>query len=169
MRDKAACPMQEPTMTTFRCVPIPTATADRFRATMRDDAGNPLRRMAAGEAGAPCRHCLRDAAPGEAMLLGSYNLPGPLGIYWTPSPIFIHADRCEQYDRLDHVAETVRPRLVSVRAYDAEDMCLYDLGHVSQGDAVDAALARAIGDARTSFVNIHTAKPGCLLCRVERV
>jgi hypothetical protein len=55
-----------------------------------------------------------------------------------------------------------------VRAYDAEDMCLYELGHVSEGDAVDAALARAIDDARTAFVNIHTARPGCLLCRVER-
>ena len=26
------------------------------------------------------------------MLLGSYDLPRPLGIYWTPSPIFLHAE-----------------------------------------------------------------------------
>ncbi len=155
-------------MSRFRCIPIPTETAERFRTTGRDDAGNALihRIAAAGEA--PCRHCLRDARAGEAMLLGSYHLPGPLGIYWTPSPIFIHADSCDRYDRMDHIAETVRPRLVSVRAYDAEDMCLYDLGRVSDGDAVDEAVARAIGDERTAFVNIHTAKPGCLLCRVER-
>ena len=103
------------------------------------------------------------------MLLGSYNLLGPLGIYWTPSPIFIHQDHCERYDQADHVPEIVRPRLVSVRAYDAEAMCLYDLGHVSDGNTVDDALARAINDERTAFVNIHTAKPGCLLCRAERV
>jgi hypothetical protein len=48
-------------------------------------------------------------------------------------------------------------------------MCLYDLGHAAPGDEIDAALDRALGDARTAFVNIHTAKPGCLLCRVERV
>jgi len=155
-------------MSTFRCIPIPTETAERFRATGLDDAGNSLRRMPAGPTGAPCRHCLRDGAPGEMMLLGSYNLPGPRGIYWTPSPIFIHADACERYDQFDHVAATVRPRLVSVRAYDAEDMCLYDLGHVADGDAIDDALVRAITDPRTEFVNIHTAKPGCLLCRVER-
>ena len=155
-------------MSTFRCLPIPTETAERFRATGLDDAGNTLRRMPASAAGAPCRHCLRDGAPGEMMLLGSYNLPGPRGIYWTPSPIFIHADRCERYDLADHIAETVRPRLVSVRAYDAEDMCLYDLGHVADGEAIDEALVRAITDPRTAFVNIHTAKPGCLLCRVER-
>jgi hypothetical protein len=159
---------QEPAMTAFRCVPISTGTAKRFRATRHDDAGNPLRRMTAGSSGAPCRHCLRDAAPGEAVLLGSYNLLGPIGIYWTPSPIFIHEDSCERYDTADQVAEIVRPRLVSVRAYDADAMCLYDLGHVAEGNAVDDSLVRAIGDERTAFVNIHTAKPGCLLCRVER-
>jgi hypothetical protein len=159
---------KEPAMSTFRCVAMPTETAERFRATLRDDAGNKLRHMIAGPAGAPCRHCLRDAAPGEAVLLGSYNLPGPLGIYWTPSPVFIHAESCERYDQADHVAEIVRPRLVSVRAYDAEQMCLYDLGHVAQGDTIDAALANALSDERTAFVNIHTAKPGCMLCRVER-
>jgi len=155
-------------MSVFRCVPIPTETVERFRATGIDDAGNTLRRMPARDAGAPCRHCLRDAPAGETMLLGSYNLPGPRGIYWTPSPIFIHADGCERYDRSDHVADTVRSRLVSVRAYDAEDMCLYDLGHVADGHEIDDALTRAITDKRTAFVNIHTAKPGCLLCRVER-
>jgi hypothetical protein len=159
---------KEPAMTVFRCIPMPTETAERFRATGRDDAGNALRHMTAGPSGAPCRHCLRDAAQGEAVLLGSYNLLGPLGIYWTPSPIFVHADRCDRYDQANHVAEIVRPRLVSVRAYDAEAMCLYDLGHVSEGNAVDEALARAMDDERTEFVNIHTAKPGCLLCRVER-
>ncbi len=156
-------------MPRFRCIPMPTETAERFRTTGRDDAGNALLHRIAAAGDAPCRHCLRDAAPGEAMLLGSYNLPGPLGIYWTPSPIFIHADSCERYDRADHIAETVRPRLVSVRAYDEDQLCLYDLGHVAQGDAIDEALHRAIADRRTAFVNIHTAKPGCLLCRVEKV
>ena len=156
-------------MSAFRCVPMPTETAMRFRATMRDDAGNAIIRRTVTEPGAPCRHCLREAELGEEVLLGSYNLPGPRGIYWTPSPIFVHAHDCERYHRVDHVAEIVRPRLVSVRAYDADDLCLYDLGHVADGGDIDAALARAVGDERTSFVNIHTAKPGCLLCRVERL
>ena len=44
-----------------------------------------------------------------------------------------------------------------------------DLGQVCEGTDVDAPLRRALADARTAFVNIHTAKPGCLLCRVERL
>ncbi len=115
----------------------------------------------------PCRVCLRDAVAGEAVLLGSYHLPRPRGIYWTPSPVFMHAAPCVPFTAADTVPGIVRTRLVSVRAYDAEDQCLYDLGHAGDGDGIDAPLARALADPRTAFVNIHTAKPGCLLCLVE--
>jgi hypothetical protein len=153
----------------FRCIPITTETAERFRRTGTDDRGQPLhRRVAGAEDGLPCRHCLHPAAPGEVVLLGSYSLPAPRGVYWTPSPIFLHAEPCPRFDAADEVAPIIRPRLVSVRAYDAEEMCLYDLGEVCEGGAVEAPLLRALADARTRFVNIHTAKPGCLLCAVER-
>lgn len=155
-------------MTNFRCIPIPTETAERFRASGTDDSGNTLRPVVAAGGGAPCRHCLRNAKAGEVMLLGSYNLPGPLGIYWTPSPIFVHAEPCVRFTAVNEVPETVRSSLVSVRSYDIDDQCLYDLGEAIDGKSIDAPLARAIADPRTKFVNIHTAKPGCMLCRVER-
>jgi hypothetical protein len=157
-------------MTDFRCLPLETAVADRFRATDRDDAGNELRRWQPGPASrCPCRHCLGYGRDGETLLLGSYHLPRPRGVYWTPSPIFLHAAPCTRYDRANDIPEIVRGALVSVRAYDAEDQCLYDLGQVAQGTEVDEPLRRALDDRRTAFVNIHTAKPGCLLCRVERL
>ena len=151
----------------FRCLPIDPAIAARFRATGRDEAGNPIHRLIAGHA-SPCRVCLRDAAPGEAVLLGSYNLPRPRGIYWTPSPIFVHAEACAPFDAPDRIAPILRGRMISVRDYDAEDQCLYDLGHAGDGAGIEAPLARALADPRAAFVNVHTAKPGCLLCRVER-
>jgi hypothetical protein len=158
-------------MTAFRCIPIETDIADRFRRTGVDDNGNTLRRMEASSAGGfPCRHCLSCAALGEAMLLGSYNLPRPRGIYWAPSPIFLHAEACIRFASDGQVAPIVRSNaLVSVRAYDGSDQCLYELGEVCPGDQVDAPLERALGDSRTAFVNIHTARPGCLLSRVERI
>ena len=157
-------------MTAFRCIPIDTATAERFRNTGRDDSGNALRRMdvASGRA-YPCRHCLQIAEPGDTMLLGSYALPAPKGIYWTPSPVFLHAEACPRFMADDIIAPTVRANpLVSVRAYDAEDACLYDLGHVCAGTEVEGPLRAALADPRTRFVNLHTAKPGCWLARVER-
>ena len=157
-------------MTAFQCLPIETQTAERFRRTGVDDGGNDVRRVVASDAGGfPCRHCLRLAAAGEVVLLGSYHLPRPRGIYWTPSPIFLHAEECVRFDSIGEVAPIVRANtLVSVRAYDAADQCVYDVGQVCSGAEVDAPLARALGDARTAFVNIHTARPGCLLARVER-
>jgi hypothetical protein len=156
-------------MTRFRCVPIDAETAKRFRHSFVDDRGNPVRRMIATEPGGfPCRSCLRLAVPGEAMLLGSFNLPRPRGIYWTPSPIFVHEEPCAPFEAVDEVAPIVLVNgLVSVRAYDAADQCIYDLGQVCTGDAAAAPLERALADARTAFVNIHTARPGCLLCTVE--
>jgi hypothetical protein len=157
-------------MTDFRCIPITTTIAETFRATGHDEGGNELRRRQPGpDSRCPCRHCLGYAVEGQTMLLGSYNLPRPRGVYWTPSPIFVHADPCPRYDRINDIPEIVRGSFVSVRAYDADDQCLYDLGQVSEGTAVDVPLRRALEDARTAFVNIHTAKPGCLLCRVERL
>jgi len=158
-------------MTSFRCVPIDTAIADRFRRTGKDDNGNVLRQIVASKAGGfPCRHCLRLAEPGETMLLGSYNLPRPRGIYWAPSPIFLHQDECPRAEAENEIAPIVRGNsLVSVRAYDAADQCLYELGEVCAGADVDGPLERALSDPRTAFVNIHTARPGCLLSRVERL
>ena len=137
-------------MTAFQCIPIPTETAERFRHTGRDDNGNEVRRIVATPGGGfPCRHCLRPAEPGEAVLLGSYNLPRPRGIYWTPSPIFLHEANCPRAEALNEMAPIVRGSLVSVRAYDAADQCLYDLGQVCAGEEVDGPLERAL--ARSSY------------------
>jgi hypothetical protein len=158
-------------MPAFRCVPIATEVAERFRQTGQDESGNPVRRMdATDDGGFPCRHCLQPGVAGETMLLGSYKLPRPLGIYWTPSPIFVHERPCLAFTAENEIAPIVDVNtLVSVRAYDGSDQCLYDLGEVCAGDLAQAPLERALADSRTEFVNIHTARPGCLLTRVERI
>ena len=156
-------------MKEFRCVAIESETAARWRATGLDDRGQALHRRVVDGPGFPCRHCLRLGEPGEAMLLGSYDLPHPQGVYWTPSPIFLHERDCERYAEEDAIAPIVLANgIVSVRSYDADEMCLYDLGAVSEGKDVGPILARAVADPRARFINIHTARPGCLLCRVEK-
>lgn len=159
-------------MPRFRCIAMPTEAARRFRETGRDDRGNAVIPRVVEEAGAaPCRHCLQYGRPGEAMLLGSWDLPRPQGIYWTPSPIFLHAADCPRFDAVDTVAPTATgpATIVSVRAYDAAQLCLYDLGQVVRGPEVEAPLLRALADPRTAFVNLHTARPGCWLASAERL
>ncbi|MCQ4161042.1 DUF1203 domain-containing protein [Roseomonas sp. GC11] len=157
-------------MSRFRCTPIPGDTAARWRATGRDDRGQPLHHRVVDGPGYPCRHCLRLGLPGEAMLLGGYDLPHPQGVYWTPSPIFLHARDCAAFTAADEIPEIVLENaIVSVRSYDAAEMCLYDLGGIAAGAEVAPLLARAVADSRTRFINIHTARPGCLLVAVEKL
>jgi hypothetical protein len=115
----------------------------------------------------PCRHCLAEANVGEPVLLGSYHFGRPYGVYWTLSPIFVHGESCVRFEQADIVPEIVRNRLVSVRVYGTDDMCIYGLGDVCGGTQVERLLDRALADRRTDYVNIHTARPGCFLCRVE--
>lgn len=155
-------------MPRFRCIAMPTRDAARFRATGRDDRGNALIERVADGPGFPCRHCLQLGRPGETMLLGSWDLPRPAGVYWTPSPVFVHARDCPRFEAPDTIAPTVLANaIVSVRSYDAGQLCLYDLGQVCAGAEVEAPLRRALADPRTAFVNIHTARPGCWLAGAE--
>lgn len=156
-------------MSQFRCVPMDTESARRFRASRIDDRGGPAHSRIVDGPGFPCRHCLRLGEAGEEMLLVSWDLPRPQGPYWTPSPVFLHAHDCASAEVHDTLPETVTANaIVSLRHYDAEGMCLYDLGLVAAGDAVEPALRRNLADPRVAFINIHTARPGCWLCGVER-
>jgi hypothetical protein len=157
-------------MTRFRCVPMDTASALRFRTMRREDRGGLVHERVVDGPGFPCRHCLRLGAPGETMLLASWDLPLPQGPYWTPSPVFLHAQDCAAAALEDALPETVTENaIVSLRHYDAEGMCLYDLGVLVPGKTALEALRARIGDPRVAYVNIHTARPGCWLARVEPV
>lgn len=154
----------------FRCIPMASDSAARFRATGRDDRGGQVHVRPVDGPGFPCRHCLRLGVPGETMLLASFDLPLPQGPYWTPSPVFLHAHDCAAAVIEDRLPETVTENmLVSLRHYDAEGMCLYDLGVVAPGEAAEALLRPRLADARVAYVNIHTARPGCWLTRVEKL
>lgn len=155
--------------TRFRCVPMDAPAAARFRATHRDDRGGAVHLRPVDGPGFPCRACLRLGRPGETMLLASWNLPLPQGPYWTPSPVFLHAQDCGGAPVHDALPETVTANsIVSLRHYDADGMCLYDLGVVVPGEEAEAALRARIDDPRVAYVNIHTARPGCWLTRVEK-
>lgn len=147
-----------------------TEAASRFRATRIDDRGGPTHMRAVDGPGFPCRHCLRLGRPGETMLLASFDLPLPQGPYWTPSPVFLHAHDCPRAQVEDRLPETVTENMiVSLRHYDADGMCLYDLGVVTPGDQAEPLLRARLSDPRVAYVNIHTARPGCWLTRVEPI
>src|SRR4030095_6437979 len=95
----------------FRCIAMDTAGADRFRRSGTDDADNGVVRwMSDKDTGFFCRHCLSQPGKGREMLLANYNVDSPKGVYWSPSPIFVHADAdaCPRFVRENEVRGAIR-------------------------------------------------------------
>ena len=154
----------------FRCVAMDSSTAARFRATKHDDRGaSVMPIVATNDTGFICRHCLAQPGTGSEVLLGSYDIAEPSGFFWSPSPIFVHSTECARYNTLNEVPKAVSGiELVGVRPYDSQNFLLYDLNDVAAGERVHDLITRAFQDPRTEYINLHTGKPGCFLCRVER-
>ena len=121
--------------------------------------------VASSQPGFPCRVCLRDAAVGERVLLFSYapfDRPGP---YRTVGPVYAHAEGCAPY-RGDDVPEMLRRRLLSLRAFDADDRMVD--ADVVEGRALETLAERLFADERVRVVHVHLARPGCWACSLVR-
>src|SRR3954471_9488028 len=102
----------------------------------------------------PCRRCLRDAEPGETVLLLSYDPFTGRSPYSGPGPIYVHDRECAPFDGADLPDQLTR-RLLSVRAYD-EDHMLVD-ADVIEGTALGETARRLLGQA--SYLHVHNARP----------
>src|ERR1700726_193631 len=75
----------------------PAPALAEMRTAMVDEAGNQLAARVDAAGGSPVRGCLREALPGEEMLLIAYPPPGTIGPYAERGPVFIHAEACPGY------------------------------------------------------------------------
>ncbi|MGH1591167.1 DUF1203 domain-containing protein [Methylobacterium phyllosphaerae] len=157
-------------MTRFLCVAVPTETADKFRSTRLDDRGNAVREVVATASGRFPAGIVCSWRGPERPCWDPTICPGPSASTGHRARFSLHAGDCPRRETVDEIAPIVRANpLVSIRAYDGDDQCLYDLGHVCAGEDVEDPLRSALDDPRTRFVNVHTARPGCLLSLVVRL
>ncbi len=112
---------------------------------------------------APCRVSLLDAEPGEEVLLlpfAHHKLATP---YRSSGPIFVRRGATTAALAPNEVPDSLRRRLLALRAYDAAGWMLgCDL---TQGDQLEALLARLLKLDGCAFVNIHYARAGCYAAR----
>jgi hypothetical protein len=125
-----------------------------------------FRRMVAdAKPGFPCRVSLEDAEPGERVLLINYEHQPAHSPYRATGPIFVRETALGVYDATN-VPPDLRPRLLSLRAYDKDGMIVE--ADVAEGTDVEAMLERLFARTDTAYVHIHYAKRGCYAMRVER-
>jgi hypothetical protein len=116
--------------------------------------------------GYPDRITLRDAEPGEALLLLNHLHQPADTPYRASHAIFVLEGAVRRYDAVDAIPEPLRPRAISLRAFDADHL-MADADLVDGRDLEDA-IARLLESPEVSYIHAHYAKRGCYAARIER-
>jgi hypothetical protein len=124
------------------------------------------RYVADSKPGFPDRIELRDAEPGEALLLLNYTHQPANNPYHASHAIFVAEGAKHRYDRVDEVPQAMRIRTLSLRAYDANDL-IVDADLVD-GHKVEELIGRFFDNSKVAYIHAHYAKYGCYSGRIDR-
>jgi hypothetical protein len=125
-----------------------------------------VRRVADRSPGFPCRVSLEDAPIGETVLLLNFEHLPLASPYRSRHAIYVRSGASEARIPVNAVPESLRIRLLSLRAFDRDGMMVD--ADVVPGTELAPAIRRMLQQARSAFLHVHNAKPGCYAARVER-
>jgi len=124
------------------------------------------RMMADTKPGFPDRVELRDAEPGESVLLVNFTHLAVDTPYRSSHAIFVREGAEHLVSTINEVPDSLRTRLISLRAFDAGGMMMD--ADVVEGEALEPLIERFLADPAASFLHAHYARRGCYAARIER-
>ncbi|RWM13569.1 MAG: DUF1203 domain-containing protein [Mesorhizobium sp.] len=127
----------------------------------------PERKISDGD-GAPCRHCLKNVAAGEAYLILAYRPFPVLQPYAETGPIFLHAEECERAAEAEALPEILESTDYIVRGYDKDDRIVYGSGGVIPTGAIVVRAETLFERDEIAYVHVRSARNNCYQCRIER-
>lgn len=125
-----------------------------------------VRQVADRTPGFPCRVSLKDAEPGETVLLVHHEHQPADTPYRAGHAVYVREGAVEARPAVGEVPAVLRRRLLSVRAFDAEGMMVD--ADVVDGAALEPVAERLLARPEVSYLHLHNAKPGCYAARVDR-
>ena len=129
-------------------------------------ASHRARRVTAGESGFPERIELRDATPGEALLLVNHEHQDADTPYRSSHAIYIREGATEAWTG-NEVPEVLRKRLLSLRAFSADGMMVE--ADVVEGTEAETLIERQLANPQVAYIHAHYARPGCYAARIDRM
>jgi hypothetical protein len=116
--------------------------------------------------GFPDRVELRDAAPGETLLLMNYEHQPAGNAYRASHAIFVREGAHATYDKVDEVPTVLRARMISLRAFDEHDLMVD--AELADGRELEPLIERLLQRNDVAYLHAHYAKRGCYAARIER-
>lgn len=116
--------------------------------------------------GHPDRVELRDAAPGEAVLLVNHEHQPADTPYRSRHAVFIREHAGAPFDAVDTVPDALRRRLLSLRAFDAAGMMVD--ADIVDGTVAESLIERLLARPDTAYVHAHFARRGCYAALIRR-
>ena len=116
--------------------------------------------------GYPCRVSLEDVEIGESVLLMNYEHLPAQSPYRSSHAIFVKEGARRASVGKNKIPELLRIRLLSVRAFDANDMMVD--ADVVGGHDLEPIIETMLSIESVAFLHIHNAKRGCFMARVDR-
>ncbi len=124
------------------------------------------RSTADAKPGFPDRVELRDAEPGETVLLLNYVHQPAETPYRASHAIFVREGAERAYEGVDETPDCLRLRMLSLRVFDAAGMMVD--ADLADGRDLEAAIERLFGDPAAAYIHAHYAKRGCYAARIDR-
>ncbi len=150
-----------------RFTALPTETAARYRAGLRDAHGQVPERAVSGGDGVPCRHCLRPVPAGAGYLILAHRPFHHLQPYAETGPIFLCAAPCPRWEGGGLPPALAAPDY-NVRGYGPDHRIVYGSGAVVATDAIVARAETLLGDAGIAYLHVRSARNTCYQCRIDR-
>jgi hypothetical protein len=116
--------------------------------------------------GFPDRIQIRDAEPGERVLLLNYVHQPAATAYRASHAIFVLEGAHSRYDAVDEVPEALRRRPISLRAFDGQHQMVD--ADLTDGRELESLIERFLARPEVSYLQAHYAKRGCYAARIER-
>ncbi len=116
--------------------------------------------------GFPDRIEVRDAEPGESVILLNYVHQPASNPYRSSHAIFVREGATKTCDVIDTIPEVMRIRPISLRAFDGNDEMIE--AELVDGDRLGPLIARLLARPEAAYLHAHYAKRGCYAARIER-
>ncbi len=125
-----------------------------------------VRRTVDAKPGFPCRVTLKDAEPGETVLLLNHEHQSAPTPYRASHAIFVREAATQTATVENQIPEVFLGRTLSVRAFDDAGMMIG--ADLCPGEAAPALIERLFADGAVAYLHAHNAGRGCYAARIDR-